>query len=102
MVWHYNPLKGGISRYCILENSWYCFCGYICSNLKLVLFFFLAKYVRFTVWKIVLDGVKRRKGSPASGKTLVWPLSRQNLIHTDMEFANGHQIDPLIATGRCH
>ena len=33
----------------------------------------------------VLDGVERHKGSQASGKTLVWPLSSQNLIHTDLE-----------------
>ena len=35
--------------------------------------------------KIVLDGVKRHKGGLASGKTLVCPLSVQNIIHTDME-----------------
>ena len=32
-----------------------------------------------------LDGVKMRKGSLASGKTLVWSISRQNLIPTDIE-----------------
>ena len=46
---------------------------------------FLAKYLGFTVWKIGRDGVKRRKGSPASGKTLVWPILSQNLNHTDIE-----------------
>ena len=46
---------------------------------------FLAKYLRFTVWKIGRDGVKRCKGSLASGKTLVSPILSQNLIHTDIE-----------------
>ena len=45
-------------------------------------FFSLAKYLRFTVWKIGSDGVK---GSLTSGKTLVWPISSQNLLHMDIE-----------------
>ena len=46
----------------------------------------------------MLDGVKRRKGSLASGKILVWPLSTQNLIHTDVELGSfaKHQTDPLL------
>ena len=54
-----------------------------CSILRLV--FCLAKQLHFTVWKIGPDGVKRRKRSLASGKTLSWPISSQNLIHTDIE-----------------
>ena len=34
----------------------------------------MIKYLQFTVWKIALDGVKMRKGSLASGKTLFWPF----------------------------
>ena len=89
MFWCYNHhLKGGISSLLyILENTWYCFCGYLkISALTSDWCFFLEQYLRFTVWKIVLDGVKRRIGSLPSGKTLVWPLSSQNLIHTDIEF----------------
>ena len=46
---------------------------------------FSCKIFELTVWKIGPDGVKRRKGSLASGKTLVWPISSQNLILTDIE-----------------
>ena len=38
-------------------------------------------YLQYPVWKIGPDGVKRRKGSLASGKT----ISSQNLIHTGIE-----------------
>ena len=37
-------------------------------------FFFFAKYLWFTVWKFGPGGVKRHKGSLATGKTLVWPF----------------------------
>ena len=50
------------------------------------------------VQKIVLDGVKRRKDNLAAGKILVWPLSCQNFVHTDIElgcFAK-HQSDQLL------
>ena len=46
--------------------------------------FFLAQYLQFTIWKIGAGEVKRRKGSLASDKTLVWLSSNQNLIHTDI------------------
>ena len=45
------------------------------------------------VWKIGPDGVKRRKGSLASDKTFVWPISSQNLIHTDIELG---RLVPLV------
>ena len=45
----------------------------------------LAKYLQFPVHEIVLDWIKRRKGRLTSDKTLVWPLSTQNLIHTDIK-----------------
>ena len=37
------------------------------------------------VRKLVLDGVKRRKGRLVSDKILVWPFSNQDLIHMDIE-----------------
>ena len=57
-----------------------------------------AKYLWFMVRKIVLDRVQRRKGSLVSGITLVWSLSSQNLIHTDIKFGcfAKHKIDPLL------
>ena len=58
----------------------------------LLLLFFLATYLRLSVGNNCPDGVKRRKGSLASGKTC------QNLIHTDIElewFAK-HQTGPLL------
>ena len=76
MVLRYNrPLKGGINsllhiRKLLVLLLW--LSKNICSIWRMVLF--LAKYLRFTVRKIVLDGVKMRKGSLGSGKTLVWPL----------------------------
>ena len=50
------------------------------------------------VWKIGPDGLKSRKGSLAAHKTLVWPISIQNLFRTDIKlgwFAK-HQTDPLL------
>ena len=59
---------------------------------------FPANLLQFTVLKIVMDGVKRHQGSLASGKTFIWPLSSQNLFHTDFELGRfaKHQIDPLL------
>ena len=61
--------------------------GTACATILKHLFYLeniSSKYLRFTVWKIGPDGVKRRKGSLASGKTLIWPMSSQNLIHMDI------------------
>ena len=67
-----------------------------CSNLRLV--YFHATYLRFTVLKMVLDWVKRRKRSLASGKILVWSLSSQNFYRTDIKLGwfDTHQIDLLL------
>ena len=76
MFLRYNrPLKGGINSLLHIGKLlvlllW--LSKNICSFWRMVLF--LTKYLRFTVRKIVLDGVKMRKGSLGSGKTLVWPL----------------------------
>ena len=54
-----------LKRLCYLKNGVFFF----------FFFFFFAQYLRFMVRKIGPDGNKRRKGSLASGKTLVWPIS---------------------------
>ena len=63
----------------ILKHLFYLKTGGFCCC------FFLGKYLRFMVWKIGPDGVKSHKGNRASGKTLNWPISSQNVIHTDIE-----------------
>ena len=59
---------------------------------------FLQNICGYRYGKLVRIGVKSRKGSLASGKTLVWPISSQNLIHTVIELGwfVKHQTDPLL------
>ena len=76
MFWRYNCPWNAFNKFVIV---YYKTLGTAFADILKHLFYleigvFLAKYLRFTVWKIGPDGVKRRKGSIASGKTLVWPI----------------------------
>ena len=54
--------------------------------------------MRFTEWKLVLDGVKRRKGSLASEKkNSLAPFKQQRNSHGYRVVCfDKHQIDPLL------
>ena len=99
MFWHYNHPWNAFNKFVIV---YYKTLGtafaVIWKHLSWDWCIFLQIFAVYGVWKIGPDVVKRRKGSLASGKTLVWPILSQNLIHTDIELGwlAKHQTDPLL------